>query len=414
VKKYLLIILILLFLFLGCGVSTTKYELQIISPTFSATQIPLKVPINLPEDLSNQDLSELDIRIKAENEGEFPGQILKDSDGKFNLHFVIPSLQEGVTQSLAVLVQQNKSTQPSFQLDDKETKYLDFLFAGRKICRYMYEYDVSTPERMEATNKPFFHLFDLSGRYVITNGSGGLYPHHRGLFIGWQRIECGEEVFNFWSMEDGAHQKHIVFVENIAGPVLAILSAEINWSDKNSTIILKELRRVTLYKQPAPTVLLMKFESTISPPACDINLLGNAEHAGFQFRAHNDVAEGYVQGVHDAISGNQPKVSYFFPKENIDLTKEVDLPWTALSYILKGKKYNIQHINTPENPKNTMYSAYRDYGRFGAAFNTSLKRGESLHMTYYIWAVEGETPVIAEFNAKYAGLTTNLNINFVQ
>jgi hypothetical protein len=160
--------------------------------------------------------------------------------------------------------------------------------------------------------------------------------------------------------------------------------------------------------------MLMKFETTITPVKCDVNLMGNAEHAGFQFRAHSDVAEGYIQGQHGDVSEDKVKAQYYFDRENIDPRKDLDLPWTALSYYLRENQYSVLHINHPQNPQNTIYSAYRNYGRFGASFNTTVNKGDSLQLIYYIWVVKGEVPDRNIFDAKYKGLTQKLNLDFVQ
>ena len=76
-----------------------------------------------------------------------------------------------------------------FELKDTEGKYLDILYQGRIVGRYMYEYDRSSKERLQETYKPFLHIFDPKGKAPITKGAGGRYTHHRGLFIGWSKID---------------------------------------------------------------------------------------------------------------------------------------------------------------------------------------------------------------------------------
>jgi hypothetical protein len=49
-------------------------------------------------------------------------------------------------------------------------------------------------------------------------------------------------------------------------------------------------------------------------------------------------------------------------------------------------------MNHPDNPKSTVYSAYRDYGRFGAFFTKELSEGQTLALNYRVWVGKGELP----------------------
>ncbi len=58
------------------------------------------------------------------------------------------------------------------------------------MLRYVhYTFDDSSKEKRDRTFKVFHHLYDLSGKNLVTNdGVVGLYPHHRGIFFGFNRI----------------------------------------------------------------------------------------------------------------------------------------------------------------------------------------------------------------------------------
>jgi hypothetical protein len=114
----------------------------------------------------------------------------------------------------------------------------------------------------------------------------------------------------------------------------------------------------------------------------DVLLNGDPEHAGFQFRAHNDVANGPAE----------VKAKYLFHDDGIDPKTDLDLPWVAMSFGLNGTRYCVQHMNHPANPSPTVYSAYRDYGRFGAFAKTEVKAGETLALRYRIRIAEGDLP----------------------
>jgi hypothetical protein len=147
-----------------------------------------------------------------------------------------------------------------------------------------------------------------------------------------------------------------------------------------------------VYRQSKPTILLLDFQSELKAVSGDVFLNGDPEHAGMQYRAHNDVA----------TSGKDVKAKYLFHKDGIDPKKDTDLPWAAMSCGLNGKRYSVLHINHPDNPRPTIYSAYRDYGRFGAFFKKKINAGETLTLRYRILVMEGEMPERGELASKYS------------
>jgi len=264
----------------------------------------------------------------------------------------------------------------------------------------MYAYDVSGEQLIFETYKPFHHVFDAQGQNLLTNGPDGIhpylkdkikYPHHRGIFIGWNKLEFKGKIYDLWHMKDVA-QVHQKFLELIAGPVLARSTALIHWNDKNGRPIIAEQREVTVFCQSDPTVVLLEFHTELKAVRGDVYLDGDPEHAGFQYRAHDAVAKG----------GGDVKAAYLFHEEGIDPKKDKDLSWAAMSYGLYKRQYSVQHMNHPENPKPTVYSAYRDYGRFGAFFKHQINAGEVLRLLYRIWIVDGEMTKREALSNKYS------------
>jgi hypothetical protein len=276
-----------------------------------------------------------------------------------------------------------------FSWKDKDGEYLDLLFDGRKVTRYMYAHDTSNAQRTFETYKPFHHVYDASGNR-LTNGPDGVdpyikneirYPHHRGIYIGWNRLTFEGQRYDLWHMPK-AHQLHQKFLEQIAGPVLARSTTLIHWNDDKSEPMIVERRQTTVFRQSDPTVLLLDFHTELKAVRGDIFLNGDPEHAGFQYRPHDAVAKG----------GKEVKAAYLFHKDDIDPKKDRNLPWVAMSYGLNSGRYSVQHMNHPDNPKPTTYSAYRDYGRFGAFFTKELGDGQTLTLDYRIWVGKGEMP----------------------
>ena len=64
-----------------------------------------------------------------------------------------------------------------------------------------------------------------------------------------------------------------------------------------------------------------------------------------------------------------------------------------MAYGLNGKQYSVLYMSHPDNPTaEAVYSAYRDYGRFGEFFTHTISAGETLTLKYRIWVAQGALP----------------------
>lgn len=403
-----------------------EIRLRVSGSKVDCIDVPVHTVIDLPVSLANVSVEEIAVILRQTSRGmariygmPIPGQIVMGSEKKAELWWIMPRAEAGSTNRwTATLKRREKEDEDTFSWKDTKGEYLDLLFGGRKVTRYMYAYETSTPQRVFETYKPLHHVFDAEGTNLLTNGPDGihpylkdsakseekiLYPHHRGIFIGWNRLEFGGRRFDLWHMP-GVAQVHQKFLEMAAGPVLARSNSLINWNDKGGGAMIAEQRQVTVYRQSVPTVLLLDFESELKTVRGDVFLNGDPEHAGMQYRAHNDVAKG----------GKDVKATYQFHKDGINPKKDEDLPWAAMSYGLNGRRYNVLHMNHPDNPKQTLYSAYRDYGRFGAFFKKKIGAGETLALHYRILVVEGEMPERSKPAKKYLEFVDGPKVELVK
>lgn len=262
-----------------------------------------------------------------------------------------------------------------FSLKDQAGKHLDILFNGRIVARYMYEYDPSTKQSRARTYKPFLHVFDGQGRWPITKGAGGLYTHHRGIFIGWSRIGFEGQRYDRWHNKDGeqAHQKFTVQKASRTG---ATVTSIVHWNDRKKQPILEEERTFFFHTPPRGAHFLLDVTSVIKATKGDLDLNGDPEHAGIQFRPANEVDKSVT--------------TYVFPREDANPRKHTDFPWVGETFGLKGEKFSAVIINHPDNPKKTKFSAYRDYGRFGAFPTAKIKKGGSRAFQYRFLVADGE------------------------
>lgn len=397
-----------------CGFGATSgaetLRLKVAAVKIDCVDVPVYAGIELPESLAEVPADEITVTLRQTSRGGariygklIPGQLIKTGAGKAELWWIAPSLRkaDGQTAWTAAVKRAEKPDKNIFSWQDNKGQYLDLLFDDRKVTRYMYAYDTSNAQRSFETYKPFHHVFDAQGENLLTNGPDGmhpylkdktLYPHHRGIFIGWSKLQFGGTTYGFWGMGGGVAQRHVKFPELTAGPVLARSRALIHWNDKNGEPIIAEERQTTVFRQSDPTILLLDFHTELKAVRGEVLLSGDPEHAGLQYRAHNDVAAG----------GKEVKATYLFHKEDINPREDKDLPWAAMSYGLNSRRYSVQYMNHPDNPKATVYSAYRDYGRFGAFFKDTINSGETLTLCYRIWVAEGQMPEMQICVGKYS------------
>jgi len=390
-------IIVLLISISGAAASAGQFKIQLSPPKADCLDVPVVCAIELPDALADVDCSLLNVVVRQDGvSGDICGQIIRTADGRARLCWVAPKIAAGKSTSWTATVTRAKAAS-GFTWKDNPGRYLDLLFDGRKVTRYMYAHDKSTPQRLHETYKVFHHVFDAEGKNVITKGPDGqtpyekgLYTHHRGIFIGWNKLKCRGQQYDFWHMKDVflVHQK---FENMIAGPVAGSSTAVIHWIDKKGAPVIEERRTTTVFRQGDPTILLLEFNTALKAVNGDVILDGDPEHAGFQYRPHNDVAAG----------PKDVKARYLFHTDGIDAHKDRNLPWVAMSYGLNGKRYSVLHMNHPDNPRPSVYSAYRDYGRFGAFFKDEIKSGQSLNLKYRILVVPGDLPERDEMAARY-------------
>ncbi len=392
--------LLIVLLSLCAVVSAGQFRLEVSAPKADCLDVPISYEVKLPEEF--KDVQGKNISVVIEQTGKsgsnLPGQIIKSSDGKAQLYWVAPSLKAG--QRSVWVAKLKKSRAPRgevFSWNGKRGEYLDLLFDGKKVTRYMMALDKSTPKRLHETYKVFHHVFDADGENLLTKGPDGetpyeqgTYTHHRGVYIGWNKLKVEGQQYDFWHMKD-VFLVHKDFSEMIAGPVLGSSTSTIDWIDKKGEPVISEERQVTVFRQSDPTILLLEFQTNLKAVKDDVILDGDPEHAGFQYRPHNDVAAGK----------KDVKAAYLFHKDGIDAHKDGNLPWVAMSYGLNGKRYSVLHMNHPDNPTPSVYSAYRDYGRFGTFFKDKIAKGETLSLKYRILVKQGQMPLRQEWVGKY-------------
>ena len=282
---------------------------------------------------------------------------------------------------------------PKFSLALKEeARALEIAFDGRPLARYDFAFDASTAERRHDTYKPYLHVYDAQGKRMITKGPGGKFTHHRGIFLGFSKLGVSGKRYDLWHMKEGV-QVHRAFADQTADATGASFTSRINWQTNKGKLLLLEKRKFKFMTPPRGAYALIEMHSELQAIAGDAELSGDPEHAGAQFRPANDIVAA--------------ETKYFFHKDGIDPKTDLDLPWVGETFRLAtGKaKHSVVILNHPDNPKKTRFSAYRDYGRFGAYPELTIGKGETASLRYR-WIICGgkmpATDVVERAGEKFA------------
>ncbi len=278
----------------------------------------------------------------------------------------------------------------------------DLLYDGKPVLRYMYAFDRSTPQRTTETFKVFHHVFGPGTEDLITNGPGGLYPHHRGLFVGWRRTRFEGGEIDSWHCTKGAHQRHVRFVEKGGDAHSGFMSAEIAWNDGKNQPVIDEVRSVRVTNVGKPGGLpawQIDWSTRLESRRGKIELEGDRQHAGFQFRAAQSVAES-KSATFIRPKGFPQQPQAFEVDDKKDPDKFTNLGWEAMSYSINGKPYTVTYFEDTSLPKPSRYSE-RPYGRFGAYFKTTLTPDKPLTMHYRLIVTAGDPPARDAIQAEY-------------
>ena len=278
--------------------------------------------------------------------------------------------------------------QAAFEIKEIPKKHIDIRYDGKVVARVMTAYDEATDETKHKTYKVYTHIFDELGKAPITKGAGGAFTHHRGIFLGWSKTRFSGKTVDSWHMK-GCVQVYRKIIDSKADEKNASLTMLIQWISSEGIVFIEEERTQTFRNLSDRGLFLeVDFKTTLKAPHADVELNGDPEHAGCQFRPSNE-------------SSKNKSAKYLFHKEGINPKNDKDLPWVAESFIIGDETYFVQHMSHPSIPKGNIYSAYRDYGRFGAYFVSRIAKGNSMDLQYKFLIGKGNLLERDFFNAQY-------------
>ncbi|HEY1186981.1 MAG TPA: DUF6807 family protein [Gemmata sp.] len=317
------------------------------------------------------------------------------ADGK-QLVFVLPELKAGETVTVTPTMLNYVKAPPQFKFTEEKDGTTVLAFDGRKVLQYF-----NLPHDAKDhyyTFKPFHNVYDpAKGETLLTNTSAktakdGQFPHHRGLFFGFNRISYGDkQTADVWHGTDNVFSQHDKMLSTEAGEVFGKHTSLISWHGKNAATFATEERELTAYATTGGT--LIDWSTTLSTKLGKVRLDGDPQHAGFHFRANQEVSKNGKENTYYLRPDGKGKVNEtrnWDPKGKNP--KTTNLPWNACSFVTGGKRYTVLRVNHPDNPKEARGSE-REYGRFGDYFEYDLTPDKPLKLKYRVWVQEGEMTV---------------------
>ncbi len=293
--------------------------------------------------------------------------------------------------------------------DDPAAGTTELKFDGRPVLRYMYAYDTSTEQRAHETFKVFHHVFGPKSGEQITKGPHGKYTHHRGLFFGFNKTKFEDQELDFWHCRKGEHQRHIKFEKLSADDKSARMIAEVHWIDREGKPVIVESRDYTVRPlgHENGNGYVIDFQSRLESRRGTITVDGDRQHAGFQIRAAQQIAEtNGATYIRPAEFPQQPDA--YQVNDRTDPNKHINLGWLAMTYELDGRRYTFEYFEDPQTPKPSRYSE-RPYGRFGAFFSTQFTEDKPLLARYRVIVTEGETPSQEKIQQRYDEFLNDLS-----
>ncbi len=366
----------------GVTAAETTLRLSVQAGDYDRTNTPVVVLIDAPADARSVVLRDAQGRQFAAQLAA-PGLLHQEEKGKRELHFVVPALGKGQSLELTAVLSPAPPAE-GFAWKDTPGKYAELSYGGRPVMRYMYE--ALDPQNREATYKVFHHVYNPAGTRFVTKGAGGKFTHHRGLFFGFNRITYPGGRCDTWHCGGNAFQSHEGFLAQEAGPVMGRHLVAVDWHGQKGEVFAREQRELTVYH--VPDGMLVEFASRLKTTGGKVVLDGDPQHAGFQFRAAQEVAAGDQKQTYylrvDGKGGPGETRNWSSGKDEC-----ANLPWNAMSFVIDGQRYTAVYVDHPENPKEARYSE-RSYGRFGSYFVYELDEGRDLVVNYRVWLQDGE------------------------
>ena len=236
----------------------------------------------------------------------------------------------------------------------------------------------------EGQLKPYLHVFGDSGDLLTQWSEGQRYPHHRGIFIGWNRIESDIGNHDLWHLRQ-EERMSLVKLEKLEGVGdSATLVATIEWRGNHSedSLLITETRTLKV-SRPAGGNKAVQVDANFKLKAARaLRLGGDLQHAGAHIR------------VHEGVVPRQRETVYLWSPATLENARDrirgERIEWCRLLFPIEDRWYAVTQFNSPRNPIEEL--SVRPYGRFGFFFSKRLAKDETLSLDYRFIAEPAEAP----------------------
>ncbi len=258
--------------------------------------------------------------------------------------------------------------------DEFPGRTIEFRHGGKLVAELIHG---------EGQYKPYLNVYDVEERRLTNPGMEsdgefyGRFPHHRGIFIGWNHVRTDLGRDDLWHLRSGEKMKVVSIEKKETTDDSARLEVVIHWlsadrDDEQEGLLLVENRSIEVSRVNDRTRIDHKSKLTA---ARDLRLDGDLQHAGLHFRADaavNDVRGDtrYLWAPAELSPGGGRIVSD-------------ELQWVNFRFPLHGQWYSVTQLNPPENRATEL--SWRDYGRFGFFFKDQLNKGDSRNVKGRFW-----------------------------
>ncbi len=238
----------------------------------------------------------------------------------------------------------------------------------------------------EETYKVYTHILDFDGKNLLTKGPGGLYTHHRGMFIGWKDTIINGVDYDTWHMvKEDSTQQHVKWEPLASSANSATQKEAIKWCDGKDKPFIQEVRAITA--MPGENgARIFDFQSKLTSVAGKIELKGDLQHAGMHVRMAQDVADKDEAEKKGKVPADKKSTQYVLPQgskvEPDD--KVLGAWWVCCSCETGGKRYWIMHMTHPSTCKDVPVYSIRAYARFGTFWEPTLEEGKPQQYNFRI------------------------------
>ncbi len=252
---------------------------------------------------------------------------------------------------------------------------VDIKDGGRLIAQLIYG---------EGQLKPYLHVYGDEGDLLTEWDAAQTFPHHRGIFIGWNKIASDLGNHDLWHLNSGGKMTVAKLEKLEGGKDSGTVVATIEWrggpkGGNTTQLILTETRTLKV-SRPGGARTQVDANFTLAP-ARDLTLGGDLQHAGIHFRGSAQLLK------------RTKETSYLWQPDLPGPGGKViatNAQWARLHFPIGDRWYAATEFTAPSNPVEEI--SWRDYGRFGFFFKKALKKDEKLSLDYRFIAERADAP----------------------